>query len=379
MKASIFLEEIQKRGIDKIAGVPDSTLKSFCDELQFQKDNFAHYVTANEGAAIGLAVGSYLGNGKPICVYMQNSGLGNIVNPLTSLANRDVYGIPMLFVVGWRGEPGVKDEPQHVFQGKITCKLLEVLDVPYTVIDKNTTIDELNDILNHAWKAFAESKQYAVVVKKGTFDKEHEFVWDNGYALNREETLGTILDSLPREACIISTTGKISRELYEQSNMKYGKHDNLFMSVGGMGHASMIALGVAQENKNRKVICVDGDGAVFMHMGSLAFIGEQQPENFYHIVINNHAHESVGAMPTGCMETSIADVALSVGYKEARRITTLEEIGKIKTSIASKPGPLLFEIMVGLDSRADLGRPQETARENRENFMKYLLISSVSN
>ena len=151
MKASIFLKEIQKRGIDKIAGVPDSTLKSFCDELQFQKDNFAHYVTANEGAAIGLAVGSYLGNGKPICVYMQNSGLGNIVNPLTSLANRDVYGIPMLFVVGWRGEPGVKDEPQHVFQGKITCKLLEVLDVQYTVIDKNTTINELNNALDYEY------------------------------------------------------------------------------------------------------------------------------------------------------------------------------------------------------------------------------------
>ena len=372
MKASYFLEEIHNRGIEKIAGVPDSTLKQFCDELQFQKDKFSHYVTANEGAAIGLAVGSFLGSGKPVCVYMQNSGLGNIVNPMTSLAHREVYGIPMLLVVGWRGEPGVHDEPQHVYMGKVTCPMLEVLDIPYSVIDKNTTGEELQSILNQAGAAFDESKQYAIVVKKGTFEKDRVFAWENGHALNREEALGAVLDCLPENACVVSTTGKISRELYEQSNLKYGNHDNIFMSVGGMGHASMIALGVAQEQKDRKVICVDGDGATLMHMGSLAFIGTERPKNFYHVVINNHAHESVGAMPTGCQGLPIAEIAKKAGYADAVRMHSLEEIRTIQDRIATEEGPLLFEIMVGLNSREDLGRPKESARENREHFMEYL-------
>lgn len=372
MKARDFLEAINKRGVQKIAGVPDSTLKQFCDELQFQGDVFSHDVTANEGAAVGIAVGSFLGSGKPACVYMQNSGLGNIVNPLTSLANIDVYGIPMLFVIGWRGEPGVKDEPQHVFQGKITCEMLEVLQVPYSVIDDQTTLEELAQILDKAWDSFAQNNQYAIVVKKGTFAKDREHVWENGFALNREEALGTILESIPSDACIVSTTGKISRELYEQSDARKGNHDNLFMSVGGMGHASMIALGVAGEQKDRKVICVDGDGATLMHMGSLAFVASQAPENFYHVVINNQAHESVGAMPTGCMNIPIADVASTVGYKYTTRITTMEQLQEIQNVIETQPGPCLFEVMVGLDSRADLGRPKESARENKESFMEYL-------
>lgn len=372
MKARDFLEAINKRGIHKIAGVPDSTLKQFCDELQFQGDVFSHDVTANEGAAVGVAVGSFLGSGKPACVYMQNSGLGNIVNPLTSLANIDVYGIPMLFVIGWRGEPGVKDEPQHVFQGKITCEMLEVLQVEYSVIDKETTLEELEQILDAAWNTFAKNEQYAIVVKKGTFAKDREHEWENPFPLNREEVLGTILEMLPEEACIVSTTGKISRELYEQSDARKGNHDNLFMSVGGMGHASMIALGVADEQKDRKVICVDGDGATLMHMGSLAFVASKAPQNYYHIVINNQAHESVGAMPTGCMELPIADVAKTVGYRYAVRITSMEELSKIQEVIHNEQGPCLFEVMVGLGARADLGRPKESARENKESFMAYL-------
>lgn len=373
MKARDFLDAINKRGIYKITGVPDSTLKQFCDELQFQGDVFSHDVTANEGAAVGVAVGSFLGSGKPACVYMQNSGLGNIVNPLTSLANIDVYGIPMLFVIGWRGEPGVKDEPQHVFQGKITCELLDVLQVDYSIIDKETTLTELEQILDLAWEAFVKNMQYAIVVKKGTFEKDREYVWENSYSLNREDVLGEILEKIPENACIVSTTGKISRELYEQSDARKGNHDNLFMSVGGMGHASMIALGVADEQKNRKVICIDGDGATLMHMGSLAFIASKATENFYHIIINNQAHESVGAMPTGCMNTPIAEVARAVGYKYAKRITTLEDLLSIRNVIESKKGPCLFEIMVGLGSREDLGRPKESARENKENFMQFCM------
>lgn len=372
MKASDLLMQLEEMGIQTIVGVPDSTLKQFCDGIQTYHGNVRHYVTANEGAAVGLAVGSYLGTGRPACVYMQNSGIGNAVNPLASLANRDVYGIPMLFIVGWRGEPGVKDEPQHVFQGKITCELFALLSVPYRVVDKDTTGQEMEQILGEAAEILARGDQFAILVKKGTFEKEGAFKWDNGNQLVREEVLGCILKGVSRETVIVSTTGKISRELYEQSEMLYGSHDNLFMTVGGMGHASMIALGIAESNRDKKVVCVDGDGAALMHMGALPFIAAQAPENLYHIVINNQAHESVGAMPTGCKDTEFARLARVAGYREAKKLETLEEVGQMGEWIREKSGPVFWEIPVTLDSRADLGRPKESARENKEGFLAFL-------
>lgn len=372
MKAFDFLKQIEDLGIDVIAGVPDSTLKAFCDGLQLYRGGLKHYVTANEGAAVGVAVGSFLASGKPACVYMQNSGIGNAVNPLASLANGDVYGIPILFVVGWRGEPGVKDEPQHVFQGKITRELFETLAVPYAVIDSATTAESMADIMKKAEQAFAKNGQYAIIVKKGTFEPGQAFFWANGNSMVREKVLAELLKALPQDACIVSTTGKISRELYEQSNKIRGNHDFLFMTVGGMGHASMIAFGIAQKRKDKKVICVDGDGAVLMHMGALPFIAEQAPENLYHVVINNQAHESVGAMPTGCQGTDFAKVALAAGYAHAEKITDYEGIAQIGKDIIEEKGPRFYEIPVTLESRADLCRPAETARENKEAFMAWL-------
>lgn len=372
MRAFRLLEQLEKMGIHTITGVPDSTLKQFCDGVQTYPGNLRHYVTVNEGAAVGLAIGSYLGTGKPACVYMQNSGIGNMVNPLASLANWDVYGIPMLFIVGWRGEPGVKDEPQHVFQGKITCELFETLSVPYRIIDKDTSDQEMDEILREAGDVLAQGDQFAVIVKKGTFEKEEPFSWENGNAMVREEVLGHILRALPRETVIVSTTGKISRELYEQSQAIYGDHDNLFMTVGGMGHASMIALGIAKERPDKKMLCIDGDGAVLMHMGALPFIAAQAPRNFYHIVINNQAHESVGAMPTGCQQTEFARIAEAAGYREAHRLEKLDEIARIGQWINEKTGPIFWEVPVSLDSRADLGRPKESARGNKEGFMEFL-------
>lgn len=372
MKADRLLTKLEKMGIDTITGVPDSTLKQFCDGIQTYQGKLRHYVTANEGAAVGLAIGSYLATARPACVYMQNSGIGNAVNPLASLANRDVYGIPMLFIVGWRGEPGVKDEPQHVFQGKITCGLFETLSVPCRVIDSNTSDTEMDEILAEAEKTLDRGDQFAVIVKKGTFEKAEPFAWENGNSMIREEALGRILKELPRETVIVSTTGKISRELYEQSEKIYGNHDNIFMTVGGMGHASMIALGIAENRPDRKVVCIDGDGAALMHMGAIPFIAAQEPENFYHIVINNQAHESVGAMPTGCQGTAFAQMARAAGYREAERLDTMEEVGRIGQWIDEKTGPVFWEIPVALDSRADLGRPRESARENKEGFMSFL-------
>lgn len=374
MKASRLLEQLEHMGFDTIAGVPDSTLKQFCDGVQTYRGTLQHYVTANEGAAVGIAIGSYLASAKPACVYMQNSGIGNIVNPLASLANRDVYGVPILFIVGWRGEPGVKDEPQHVFQGKVTCELFRTLSVPYSVIDQNTTDEEMDAILVEAGKVLAQGDQFAVIVKKGTFEKEAPFTWDNGNPMRREEVLGRILRELPRETAIVSTTGKISRELYEQSNAIYGGHENIFMTVGGMGHASMIALGIAKRRADQKVVCIDGDGAALMHMGALPFIAAQAPENFYHIVINNQAHESVGAMPTGCRQADFARIASAAGYRAAQRLETMEALERIGAGIREEKGPVLWEIPVSLESRADLGRPKESAKKNKEDFMRCLLF-----
>lgn len=372
MRARRLLEELEKIGIDTIAGVPDSTLKQFCDGIENYKGSISHYVTANEGAAVGLAIGSFLASGKPACVYMQNSGIGNAVNPLASLANVDVYGIPMLFIVGWRGEPGTKDEPQHVFQGKITCELLDMLAVNCRVVDKDTSQEEMLVILREASDVLDQNGQFALIVKKGTFEKEEPFLWENGNALVREEAIAEILKCVPREAVMVSTTGKISRELYEQSHKIYGNHDNLFMTVGGMGHASMIALGIARKRPDKKVVCLDGDGAALMHMGALPFIAAKASENLYHIIINNQAHESVGAMPTGCPQVNFAEIAKKAGYVYAKRIECYEDMSEIGDFIVKEKGPALFEVLVSLYSRPDLGRPKESARENKEGFMRFL-------
>lgn len=372
MKAQELLRQIEELGIKTITGVPDSTLKQFCDGIQLYQGELKHYVPANEGAAVGIAVGTYLATGHPACVYLQNSGIGNTVNPLASLAHEDVYGIPMLFIVGWRGEPGTKDEPQHVFQGKITCKLYETLDVPYSVIDEGTTCEEAKAILAEADKILKEGRQYAIIVKKGTFEADAKFVWESENSLNREWVLGELLKMLPEKSLIVSTTGKISRELYEQSNKLYGKHDSLFMTVGGMGHASMIAFGIAEEQKDRPVICVDGDGAVLMHMGALPFIAENASENYIHIVINNQAHESVGSMPTGAQGANLAEIAGAAGYKKAVRITDEAGLLQMAEELKTVQGPVFYEIMVNLGSRADLCRPAETARENKNDFMDYI-------
>ncbi len=370
MKASIFLEEVRNIGIHTIAGVPDSTLKQFCDAVCMDGGKeFDHYVTANEGAAVGLATGVYLAEKRPCLVYLQNSGLGNIINPLASIANQEVYGIPMLFVVGWRGEPGIKDEPQHVYQGKVTCELLEVMDVPYSVIDAATSDSQLRNIFDNVRRQMEDNRQYAIVVKKGTFEKERAFTWANGYDLVREQALRTILEQVYNDSYIVSTTGKISRELYEQSDALYGNHDRLFMTVGGMGHASMIAYGMAQADENRRIVCIDGDGAAMMHMGALAFLAKQSPKNYLHIVINNAAHESVGAMPTGYSGQTYSQIAQACGYLSTYLVKTEAELETALVDARNRSELSMIEVMTALDSRADLGRPKESARENRISFM----------
>lgn len=372
MKVEIFTHKVQKLGINTVTGIPDSTLQQFCDYIS-KNDIFEnHIVTENEGASVGVAIGEYLATGSPACVYMQNSGLGNVVNPITSLANPDVYGIPMLLIVGWRGEPGTKDEPQHKYMGKITLELLRVLDIPYAVVDSQTTEDELDIFLKNARNVFAVNKQYALVVKQDAFEKENNIAYSNNYCMKREEAIEIIVRWLKEDDIVVSTTGKISREMYENCNTIWGNHAQTFLTVGGMGHANMIAYQLAKRKMDQRVICLDGDGALLMHMGSLAVLGSKPANNMIHICLNNEAHESVGGMPTGATGISYAGIAESCGYRKVYHVEEEKALQETLAKIRTDHEMAFLEINVAIGSRSDLGRPKETAEENKISFMEYL-------
>lgn len=372
MQVEKFVENIHKLDISNLIGIPDSALKPFCDYINgMGKDEFNHYVPANEGAAIGMAIGSYLATRKPACVYMQNSGIGNAVNPLTSLANENVYGIPMLMIIGWRGEPGKKDEPQHKFMGSITTDILNVLDVKYEILSRKMTMEEISTGFNKAKSVLEQNGQFAFILKKDFLDNIASEAYKNNAQIIREDAIREIISNLSDDNIVVSTTGKISREVYEQSDMIREQHAQEFLTVGGMGHASMIALSIAKEKKEKRVYCLDGDGAAFMHMGNIAFIAKQNPSNLVHICLNNQAHESVGGMPTGAAGLQYAEIAKTCGYAKIYRVNHLEELQKVLIQIKNEYQLTFIEINVKIYSRENLGRPKESAEENKNNFMKY--------
>ncbi|MEO9482430.1 MAG: phosphonopyruvate decarboxylase [Ekhidna sp.] len=364
-----FLKSIRAQGIQFSAGVPDSLLKDFCSVMT---DEGSDIIAANEGGAIALAMGHHLATGKIPLVYMQNSGFGNCVNPLASLADSDVYSIPMLLMVGWRGEPGVKDEPQHVKQGRISEELLQTMDIPYAVLSEVEA--EADKQLEEAVKVMGESQApYALLVRKGTFEKyKLQTKVDNPYKINREEVIEWMLQKMEDEAVVVSTTGKSSREVFEiraKHNMGHGKD---FLTVGGMGHASQIALGIALSKKNRPVYCLDGDGATIMHMGAGAIIGNQPSKNYKHILINNGCHESVGGQATVGFAIDFQKIAEASGYNQTWLVTDMEELPSVWDKFQSTDGPVMLEVRTTESSRADLGRPTTTPVQNKEAFMKNL-------
>lgn len=370
-----FLKALKENGVTMFTGVPDSLLKDFCAYVRDNESPERNIITANEGNAIALAAGHYLGTGEIALTYMQNSGLGNSVNPLTSLVDKQVYSIPVLLLIGWRGEPGVKDEPQHVKQGRVTIKLLETLEIPYEIVSSET-----KDIEAAVYKAVEYMKSnlspYAIVVKKGSFE-EYKDVGSEGAIreLSREEAIEIIVNSMPSDSVIVSTTGKASRELFEIRERLAQGHKRDFLTVGSMGHSSSIALGISLGNR-KKVFCLDGDGAVIMHMGSMAIIGNMNPKNFFHIVLNNESHESVGGQPTVGGKIDIPAIAKACGYKHTESVSTKKDLEEAIKRTQTCKGPLLIEVRVRKGARKDLGRPTSTPIENKEAFVGFLRATS---
>lgn len=372
IRPSYFYDLLIKNGTDFFTGVPDSLLKNLCAYITDNAPDSNHIISANEGSAIGLATGYHLATGKIPMIYMQNSGEGNMVNPLMSIADPDVYSIPMLIVIGWRGEPGVHDEPQHVKQGKVTCDILDAMKVPYAILSDNEA--DLPAQFEKAYKYIKENNaQYAFVIRKGTFD---EYKLQNNIPvegkMSREEAIEKIMLSADDTTAFVSTTGMISRELYEQRDRHNIAHDRDFLTVGGMGHASQIALAIAMQKKDRQVYCLDGDGASIMQMGGMATIGSRKPSNYVHFVLNNGAHDSVGGQPTVGRQIDFCEIAEGCGYENVVKVTTPEELDAVLGDAETKEKLTFVEVLVTKGARKDLGRPKSTPVENKIALMKFL-------
>jgi phosphonopyruvate decarboxylase len=367
-----FIDQLGSYGIDFYAGVPDSLLKNICAYIADHLDAKHNIITANEGAAIGLAAGYHLATGKVGVVYMQNSGEGNIINPLASLTDKEVYNIPVLLLIGWRGRPGVHDEPQHVKQGKVTTGLLNVMGINYEVLSKDE--EKASKQIAKAVTSIQKTNEvYALVIEKDTFDDyKLQSVETNDLTLSREEAIQTVADALAEKDVIVSTTGMISRELFETRAALGQGHERDFLTVGSMGHASQIALGIALEKNDRRVWCFDGDGATLMHMGSMAIVASKSPTNYIHVIFNNGAHDSVGGQPTVGLKIDVPAVAKAVGYNSTFSVDSKEALQEVLPKLASLEGPILLEVKVKKGNRKDLGRPTTTPIENKEALMSFL-------
>jgi len=365
-----FYKKLIELGVEFFSGVPDSLLKDFCAYLTEKTDYKNHITAVNEGAAAALASGFHLATGKIPLVYMQNSGIGNAVNPLLSLTDGDVYKIPLILLVGWRGEPGKKDEPQHVKQGKVTCSLFDAMGIPYLILSDNE--DEVNDQLNECYAHIKkDNTAFALIVKKDTFAPfipSSESLKEKSQ-LTREGAIEEILFSSSQQEVFISTTGMASRELFELRKKFNMGHEKDFLTVGSMGHASSLALSIALQKPKLSVTCIDGDGAALMHLGSIAAIGERKPGNFRHIVLNNCAHDSVGGQPTIAGKIDFCGIARSSGYKQIYSVKTKDEL---RIALSETEKPLFIEVHVCKGNRKDLGRPDKSPLENKNAFMQFL-------
>lgn len=370
MKVEKLVEII---GSDFYTGVPDSQLKALCNYLMnvYGIDPRHHIIAANEGNCTALAAGYHLATSKVPVVYLQNSGEGNIINPVASLLNDKVYAIPMIFIIGWRGEPGTHDEPQHIYQGKITVKLLKDMEINSFVIDKGTTDDEVVAVMVQFQNDLEKGRSVAFVISKSALEYSEKVEYKNENTITREAVIRHIVEVSDKDP-IISTTGKASRELYEIRAANGETHKYDFLTIGSMGHNNSIALGVAIHKPEQRIWCIDGDGAVLMHMGSMAVLGAVKPLNFIHIIINNGAHETVGGMPTVAGSIDFVAIAEACGYPMAMSVDTFEALDEALQRAKNNQELSLIEVKCAIGARENLGRPKTTALENKEIFMEYL-------
>lgn len=370
MKVESFVKIL---GADFYTGVPDSQLKALCNYLisQYGIDGKHHIIAANEGNCSALAAGYHLATGNVPVVYMQNSGEGNIINPVASLLSSKVYAIPVIFVIGWRGEPGIHDEPQHIFQGEVTIKLLDDMGIASFVVTKDTTEEDIETKMDEFKTILSQGKDVAFVIKKDALTYNHTIKYKNKNIMIREEIIRHIVNTSGEDP-IVSTTGKASRELFEIRVENRQSHKYDFLTVGSMGHSSSIALGVAINKPNTKIWCIDGDGAVLMHMGAMAVIGANKPQNMVHIIINNEAHETVGGMPTVASQIDLVAIAKACGYPYAICVDNYEALDTELRAAKKRNGLSLIEVKCSIGARDTLGRPTTTAIENKQNFMTYL-------
>ena len=373
ISAEFLYNTLQAQDITFYAGVPDSLLKNLCAYITDHAEPGQHVIAANEGGAVALAAGYHLATGKVGVVYMQNSGEGNTINPLASLTDKEVYRIPMLLLIGWRGKPGVHDEPQHVKQGKITTGLLNVMGVNYDVLAQEE--EKAAAQIAKAIEAVTMQREvYALVIEKDTFEPYVlQTTSNNAFSMTREEAIQTVAAAMGERDCAVSTTGMISRELYEYRTAQGQGHERDFLTVGSMGHASQIALGIAMQQPDRRVWCFDGDGASIMHMGNMAILAVQHPRNMVHVVFNNGAHDSVGGQPTVGLQINLTAIAQAMGYAAVRRVVTAEELQAACQELADRTdGPVFLEVCVRKGNRKDLGRPKTTPIKNKKRFMEFL-------
>ena len=367
-----FYNTLTENGIRFFTGVPDSTLRNFCLCLEKNVAEQNHIIAANEGNAIAIATGYYLGTGKLPMVYMQNAGFGNAINPLLSLCDPTVYAIPMLVLIGWRGEPGIKDEPQHIKQGEVQIQLLESLGISFDILSKHE--QNIDRIIETAINVTLNKRSpFVILVRKGTFDTNEATSTNLVHGeITREESLEMIVNHLPDDSIIVSTTGKTSREIYEIREKNNEPHFKDFLTVGSMGHCSSIALGITIAKPSVRVICIDGDGALIMHMGSIPTIGKVRPKNLIHILINNGVHDSVGGQRTVADIINFRDFVLSNNYRNYEKASTKKELGRVLQKSIQLPGPTFIDVIVKLGTRENLGRPKITPKVMKDLLMNFL-------
>lgn len=370
IKPDLIINFFKTKNVEFFSGVPDSVLSGLSSSIDDLIKEKTHIIAANEGNALALAMGHFMSTCKTGVVYLQNSGLGNIVNPLTSLADRDVYNVPVFLLIGWRGEPGQKDEPQHVKQGRITPQLLDVLGVPYWIMAENCDTEK---VLSDAWETMLETgSPVAILIKKGLIETPKTFsIPSKPNELTREEAISTIIGHEVSKDVFVVTTGMAGRELFELRKKQNQVHDD-FLTVGGMGHASSIALGIAISRPDKRIICLDGDGALIMHMGALPVIGDLKPKNFIHVLLNNGAHDSVGGQSTVGDKMDVRSLVISCGYKSYFRASNIKQVNEVWKEIELSNGPVMLEIKISKGARKNLGRPTSTPIENKVRFMSKL-------